>query len=432
MNDPRTRIPGKRHSRRALLAAAGAASSVAGGALIFRALSGAQHSATALPLPTETLVPPRAVATVAPAPVPTTPPQPTAHPTQLPASGPPGQAPLLDPSPRKLPLWFGFNLQEKFNADWGARRFDERDFAWIAELGFNFVRLPMDYRTWTEPGNWSVLRQSVLEEIDQVLRWAEQYRLHVNLNFHRAPGYSVTLPEEPRSLWTNDEALHVCATHWSNFARRYKGVPNKHLSFNLLNEPPAIDASVHRTVIQRLTDAVRLQDPSRLMICDGAAWGTAPPVELVGLDVAASTRGYAPMQITHYQAEWIGGAERWSVPSYPAPATPEAQRERETARKQEVEPWQALQSRGVGVMVGEFGVYSRTPHPVVLSWMRDRLRLWRDAGWGWALWNFRGPFGVIDSGRRDVQFERWRGAQLDRAMLDLLRSFLPGGSEGPR
>jgi len=39
--------------------------------------------------------------------------------------------------------------------------------------------------------------------------------------------------------------------------------------------------------------------------------------------------------------------------------------------------------------VGEFGVFSKTPHPVVLAWMKDCLELWKQARLGWALWNFR-------------------------------------------
>jgi endoglucanase len=339
---------------------------------------------------------------------------------------------LPDPTWRVLPHWYGFNLQEKFNTDWGVKRFREEDFAWIGELGFNYVRLPMDYRAWAEPGNWSVLRQSVLEEIDQVMRWAEQYQIHVCINFHRAPGYSVTPPAEPKSLWNNDEALFVCATHWSNFARRYKGIPSRLLSFNLLNEPPAMDPAVHRAVISRLVEAVRKEDDKRLIVCDGTAWGTAPPGELVGLNTAAATRGYDPLPLTHYQAEWIDGANKWPKPTYPlrvagagGAAGGGTMWDRNTAQRTDIAPWRDLQTRGPGVIVGEFGVYNRTPHDVMLAWMRDQLQLWRDANWGWALWNFRGPFGIIDSGRSDVSYERWRGTQLDRSMLALLQSFLP-------
>jgi endoglucanase len=54
--------------------------------------------------------------------------------------------------------------------------------------------------------------------------------------------------------------------------------------------------------------------------------------------------------------------------------------------------------------------------------MRDSLDLWKEAGWGWALWNLRGSFGILDSGRRDVVYESFRGHKLDREMLELLRS----------
>ena len=51
--------------------------------------------------------------------------------------------------------------------------------------------------------------------------------------------------------------------------------------------------------------------------------------------------------------------------------------------------------------------------------MRDQLELWQEAGWGWAMWNFRGAFGPLDSGRQDVAYEDYRGHKLDRAMLTL-------------
>ena len=54
--------------------------------------------------------------------------------------------------------------------------------------------------------------------------------------------------------------------------------------------------------------------------------------------------------------------------------------------------------------------------------MRDCLANWKEAGWGWALWNFRGSFGILDSERRDVAFESWHGQKLDRAMLELLQA----------
>ena len=54
--------------------------------------------------------------------------------------------------------------------------------------------------------------------------------------------------------------------------------------------------------------------------------------------------------------------------------------------------------------------------------MHDQLELWKEAGWGWALWNLRGSFGVLDSGRGDVACADFRGHKLDHAMLKLLQA----------
>jgi endoglucanase len=94
--------------------------------------------------------------------------------------------------------------------------------------------------------------------------------------------------------------------------------------------------------------------------------------------------------------------------------------DREKLRQELILKWQPLVDAGVPVHVGEWGCYIQTPHAVALAWMRDLLTLWREAGWGWAMWNLRGGFGVVDSGRGDVAYEDFHGHQLDRRMLELL------------
>ena len=91
--------------------------------------------------------------------------------------------------------------------------------------------------------------------------------------------------------------------------------------------------------------------------------------------------------------------------------------------KHNIEPWQKLEATGTGIMVGEWGAYNQTPHDVTLRWMQDCLKNWKKAGWGWALWNFRGSFGILDSDRKDVAYEDFKGHRLDRKMLDLLQQY---------
>jgi hypothetical protein len=227
----------------------------------------------------------------------------------------------LPASYQKLPRWRGFNLLEKFNCSRERKPYLEEDFRLIAKLGFDFVRLPMDYRCWTAAGHWERFDEAALRDIDQAVAWGGRYGLHILLDFHRAPGYTVAKPSEAKSLWTDAQAQRVCAQHWAMFARRYKGIPNERLSFNLLNEPPQIEPKVYTEVIRRLASAIRAEDPNRLIIADGLSWGTVPVPQLRALHVAEATRGYAPMQLSHYQAKWTGG-ERFPLPSWPLTVPP--------------------------------------------------------------------------------------------------------------
>lgn len=86
-------------------------------------------------------------------------------------------------------------------------------------------------------------------------------------------------------------------------------------------------------------------------------------------------------------------------------------------------PWKDYLAKGGQAMVGEMGVYKFTPHDVSLRYLEDQLMEIRSMGLGWALWNFTGSFGIIDSERSDVAYEDFRGRKLDRRMLELLKRY---------
>jgi len=384
------------------------------------------------------------------------------------ALGAAGRKVLAEPalpaaSAAKLPRWRGFNLLEKFIARNLNAPFREQDFEWIASWGFNFVRLPMSYHCWSDPAHWREIREPVMREIDGALELGRKYGIHVCMNFHRAPGYSVDRSvREPFNLWTDAEALEACAYHWGHFAARYKDVPSSALSFDLLNEPGPKnpdtgellgDADYYR-VAKVLVEAIRAESPGRLIIADGLMWGNVPVPALAKLGIAQSGRGYTPMRVSHWKADWVNGAESWPRPGWPlveGPAEVDSAKKRLDSMKkvfrenpifmarasealmaepwgrkrlmdQVVGPWQDLAAMGVGVHFGEWGAHNRTPHDVVLAWMADFLPCLAQAGFGWSLWNLRGTFGVVDSGREDVAYEDFQGHKLDRAMLELLRS----------
>lgn len=327
---------------------------------------------------------------------------------------------FADPDYKHLPRWRGFNLLEKFDGNRN-QPFKESDFQMIHDLGFDFVRLPLSYRCWSSPDDWYQLNESVLKEIDQAIEYGHKYHIHVNLNMHRIPGYCVNPPEEPLNLWKDKKALDAAAFHWSKFAERYKGISNNRVSFDLINEPSNVNEADYVNVVSTISNAIREKDPKRLIIIDGLQYGTIPVVSAVDIKLAQSTRGYGPFQLTHYKASWAKGSDTWPVPAWPYP-TNNGEWNKERLIKETYTPWKQLADRNIGVHVGEWGAYNFTPHEVVLSWMKDLLSIWKQYGWGWSLWNFRGPFGILDSNRSDVVYEDYKGHKLDRKMLELLQN----------
>ncbi len=349
------------------------------------------------------------------------------------------------PAQTRLTRWRGFNLLEMFSVK-SEGGFREEDFELIAELGFDFVRLPLCYLLWLEGREEDTafrIHEPALEHIDRAVDWGRKLGVHVCINFHRAPGYSVS-PEvkEKRYLWRGETAQQLFCRHWELFARRYRGIPAAALSFNLVNEPPhaapesddkvswVMTRADHARVVKMAADAIHAVDPDRLVIADGVNYGNGPCPELSDLapGVAQSCRAYWPTGISHWKASWFKGSDGWPPPTWPGAsnywgADTQGKGDGPWDRgrlEAHYAQWADLARRGVGVHCGEGGAWNRTPHGVAIAWLRDVLEILKSHNIGWALWNFRGGFGVLDSQRGDVEYEDWHGRKLDRKLLDLL------------
>ena len=317
----------------------------------------------------------------------------------------------------------------------GAAEFAEEDFRWIAGWGFDFVRLPLSYTHWIV-GNDPMRIDTDgagMARLDRAVELAGRYGLHVSLNLHRAPGYCVNAErKEPFDLWRDPAALQAFCLHWQTLARRYVGISAAGMSFDLLNEPPPLrpywpggfSRATHARVMRAAVTAIREVCSERLIILDGLNYGRLPCPELARLpNVAQSCRAYEPFELSHYRADWVPRAGRWRCPTWPL-GRDHFGRHWARARLERVyKPWAELIAQGVGVHCGEAGSYQHTPHAVFLSWFRDVLETLTGHGIGWALWNFRGAFGVLDSGRTDVGYEDWHDHRLDARLLSLLREF---------
>jgi endoglucanase len=373
-------------------------------------------------------------------------------------------------APPKNPHWYGFNLLEYFSTDLDWMKyfpykndgmFLEDDFRWIRDWGFDWVRLPMDYRSWTATDLFTI-NEKQIEPIDRAVRLGEKYGIHINICLHRAPGLcildtmdekltGITVTKEKTDVFTDSHTLDAFVHQWTFFANRYKGIPSQQLSFNLVNEPIVLPNAAelaelqHRgpiktadffdreRLLRHATDytrvakaaaaAIRERDPQRLVITDGYPGGGLPIPDLVATGMLQSCHTYNPIQLTHHQCEWVRGV---LTGAEPLPTWPLKNDKGEVICDRQMlanlfHPWAELSAQHVPIHFGEMGCYKHTPPEVVLAWFNDTLDILGELNSGWALWNFRGPFGVLDTERPGTKFEDWQGHKLDRPLLTLLQ-----------
>jgi len=327
------------------------------------------------------------------------------------------------PSAEKLPSsWKGFNFLNMFyKRDDGKNVFNEDDFKLISGWGFNFVRLPIDYRILIKNDDWYCINEDAMKQLDKAVEYGIKYDIHVCINLHRAPGYTVAHPPEKTNLWKDKEPQEAFTALWGYFAERYAKVPNQFISFDLVNEPANIDEAPYAAVAKIAANAIRAKDSSRLIIADGLEYGTIPSDMIKDIGLAQATRGYQPFTLTHYKANWVEGAQDYPLPEYPADSV---SFNKPTLYETHFSQWEKLKNSGCGVMVGEWGAHNFTPHEVVLKWMEDCLIIFKEMNIGWALWNLFGSFGILNSGRSDIDYDDFNGYKLDRKMLNLLLKYL--------
>ena len=322
---------------------------------------------------------------------------------------------------------YGFNFLWMYVSDDGRAPAppDEKALDFLAATGFNFVRLPANYRTWTKDFDYFHPDEDVLKMIDSYLEACRSKNFQMSLNLHRAPGYCINNNDlEKHNLWVDAIAQDAFVFQWEMFARRYLGVPSEFLSFDLVNEPPnvgqyGLTRENHAVLIRRVVAAIRAIDPAREIVIDGLGGGHLAMPELADLGVIHSGRGYQPMPVSHYKANWWDGSQTAPEPKYPGVVWDGKTWDRDTLREF-YQPWRDVEAAGAKVHIGECGCYNKTPNAVALRWLGDLFGLYKEFGWGSALWNFAGDFGIVEHGRPGAVYETMLGYQVDRALLDIL------------
>lgn len=357
-----------------------------------------------------------------------------------------------------LPMYRGFNLSylmcpQDGEENAGQRSYREKlrrdnpisfeiinsDLEMISDLGFNFVRFPLNYVNFISnyADFWSGAEfefdEKRIEVMDKSIKRAEELGLYVQFALHRAPGYTVGGENlDPYKLWFDEEANDAFVRIWKSLTQRYKSVPSQNMGFNLVNEPWSelageilLPKEKHNVVMRRVVEAIRGLGDERQIFLDGMNWGRDFMLDMCDMaGVAQSCRAYDPTPLTHYGMD----AHKTAIPIWPGMKAQESHtynhdiiwdKERIYI---EFEQWARMaQEKNVGVHCGEGGVCCRTPRGTAIAWFYDVMEALTYYNIGFAMWELRGIFGIVDSGRTDCKLMDYKGHMLDMQMLEIMK-----------
>jgi aryl-phospho-beta-D-glucosidase BglC (GH1 family) len=257
--------------------------------------------------------------------------------------------------------------------------------------------------------------QDFLVRLDQAVDTMLANGLAVEIDLHPQESYK-------QQLRTDNGAVDRLTMLWRQLAARYATRDPERVFFEIMNEPEVNDAYRWAGIQARVAAAVREAAPRNTIIATGPNYSDI--VDLLAMhplpdgNVIYNFHFYDPHEFTHQGAGW--GEPWWSYThNIPYPATESTMAELvkevpDAASRYKLEGywldrWDGHRIRmlideaaawghenGVPLICNEFGVYrNHSDEQSRMNWIRDVRTALEADGIGWAMWDYRGSFGVV-------------------------------------
>jgi len=316
----------------------------------------------------------------------------------------------------------------------------EDDFARLKELGFDFVRIPIDeVQFWDEEGNklpeaWDLLKNA--------LDWARKYDLRAIVDLHiiRAHYFNAVNEDDKaaNTLFTSEESQEGLLNLWRQLSEFLKDRSNDWVAYEFMNEPVAPEHEQWNQLVAKVHKALRELEPQRTLVIGSNMWQGHETMKYLKVpegdkNIILSFHYYNPMILTHYGAWWspLCAAYKGKV-NYPgvlvskedfdaAPAAIKDQLKPYTEevwnidkiREQFKDAIEAAKKYDLQLFCGEWGVYEPVDRELAYNWYRDVLTVFDEYNIAWTTWCYDADFGFWDQQRHTFK---------DRPLVELLMS----------
>ena len=152
------------------------------------------------------------------------------------------------------------------------------DLRKIAALGFNSVRVPVNYRMLLSDPDKAGAQDAGWQLLDRLFDWCDQCHLYAIIDLHAAPGGQASLftadkGDAKLTLWQSGEYQHKTVALWRAVATRYKNRTSL-AGFDLINEPDPARGRSWLELSRQLAEAVRTEDKQHLIFIEGGGLAT--------------------------------------------------------------------------------------------------------------------------------------------------------------
>jgi len=303
------------------------------------------------------------------------------------------------------------------NQDW----FTQKDVEKIKTLGMDFIRLPVDEEIlWDTQGK---RQKEAFDWMDQAIRWCQDSDLRIIVDLHILRSHHFNQEEEPQ-LYNDPEMMEHFAHLWKDLSDFLGHWSHDRVAYELLNEAVARDNAKWNKVYPYPYKAIRKREPERTIILGSNNYNqciTYPDLEIPqDKNLILSFHYYNPMFVTHYQASWTPFGPYKGPVNYPGQPVPSEEFRHlsgvspeentpfdiDKMREQIALPLKRAKEQGHKLFCGEFGCINGSPSEVQKRWYRDIRQVFEENDIAWALWDYRGAFGLLTREGREVQPEK--------------------------
>lgn len=302
-------------------------------------------------------------------------------------------------------------------------KFTREDVKFLAECGYDHLRIPIDEEQMfdeqlnPEPEAFLLLHNAI--------GWCKEFNLKVVVDLHILRSHHFNAESKP--LFTEQAAQEQFYDCWRKISAELKKYPRSLVAYELMNEPVADDPEQWNTIVNNCLKVVRELEPKRTIIIGSNRWQAYDQVKNLRVpekdkNIIISFHFYNPFPLTHYRASWTEQKENPLKVYYPGyivkkedveKLTPELQKrwgwltrsynDINTLEKQILQALDAATAMGRKLYLGEFGCLHGAGKENLINWFRDVVSLCEKYDIGYASWDYKGGFGIIDKGQIQVE-----------------------------